>query len=141
MQFATHDSWYHKSLRVSAVVLAAVLAFESGLISPHTAGLADQTRWYVASVVGVQAGVEPNELNLITAALTERSHSLDEREAAIAQREIEVGITAGSSPSSGDSGTYVLSVILFVLLALILLNYALDFARMRQEQGRLLFGK
>ena len=125
-------SAYHIALRISTLTLALVLVFESGLLSPITKQLANQTEDYVASVVGATASVAPNELNTITAALTERETELNAREAAIAEREISVSINEGGSATVPDYGTYILSVLLFILLVLITLNYALDYARQRR---------
>lgn len=127
-------SWYHSSLRVAAVLLAATLAFESGLFAAVTADLARETRHYLANAVGVQASVEPNELNEITAALTEQRQDLEAREAALEQREIAVDLNGDGAPvQSGDRATYIMSALLFILLVLIVLNYALDYARARHN--------
>ena len=130
-----HHSWYHKSLRVGAALTALMLIFVSGIISPYTAELAKHTSSYLANAVGVSVGVEPNELNVITAQLTQRERDLAEREAALTQREINVGIDRSSGAVSGvDYSNYILSSILFILLLLILLNYALDFRRNRESE-------
>lgn len=123
---------YHRTLRVSALILALVLLFVSGLVSERTAQLAEHTQWYLANAVGVSVGVEESELNQITAALTQQERELAEREAALQQREIDVGIRSdGGGVASGINSTLVLSVILFILLVLIVLNYILDFVRSR----------
>lgn len=126
-------SMYHRILRVSALVLALVLLFVSGLISERTAQLAEHTQWYLANAVGVSVGVPENEYNTITTALTKREHELDQREEALLQREIDVGIrsSADSTVSSLDS-TLLLSGVLFILLVLIVLNYVMDFLRARR---------
>ena len=124
---------YHRILRVSALVLALVLLFVSGLISERTAQLAEHTQWYLANAVGVSVGVPENEYNTITTALTKQEHELDQREEALLQREIDVGIrsSADSTVSSLDS-TLLLSGVLFILLVLIVLNYVMDFLRARR---------
>ena len=124
---------YHRVLRVGALVSALVLLFVSGLVSERTAQLADHTQWYLANAVGVSVGVSENEYNTITAALTKREHELDQREKALLQREIDVGIRSGSDAtvSSLDS-TLLLSGFLFILLVLIVLNYVMDFVRARR---------
>lgn len=126
-------SMYHRILRVSALVLALVLLFVSGLISERTAQLAEHTQWYLANAVGVSVGVPENEYNTITTALAKREHELDQREEALLQREIDVGIrsSADSTVSSLDS-TLLLSGVLFILLVLIVLNYVMDFLRARR---------
>mgnify|MGYP003431795052 CR=1 FL=1 len=127
------NSSYHSLLRIASAVVAVMLVFEGGLLSPVTAKLADQTELYLANAVGVSVGVAPTELNQMTAALTARDRELDERELAISEREIEVGINDGGSIVGLDSGTFVLATILFILLVLIILNYALDYARGRER--------
>ncbi len=127
------NSLYHSLLRIATAVVAVMLVFEGGLLSPVTAQLADQTELYLANAVGVSVGVAPTELNQMTAALTARERELDERELALSEREIEVGINEGGSIAGFDSGTFVLATILFILLVLIILNYALDYARGRER--------
>jgi hypothetical protein len=121
------DSLYRISLRILGLTLACVLAFESGLFSPVTKQLSDDTRLYLANSVGMFASIEPNELNVITARLTERERELDAREREIAAREMDTG-SNGSATT-----TFILSAFLFILLVLIVLNYVLDFLRARQE--------
>lgn len=118
-------------LRVSALVCALVLVFESGLISESTAQLSRGTSSYLANAIGVGASVQPTELNMLTAELTERERDLDIREAALAEREIEVNLSREAG--SGDTATYLLASILFILLVLILLNYVLDYLRLKEQ--------
>ncbi len=127
------NSSYHSLLRIGAAVVAVMLVFESGLFSPVTARLADQTENYLANAVGVSVGVAPTELNQMTAALTARERELDERELALSEREIEIGLNDGGSVAGLDSGTFILATILFILLVLIILNYALDYVRSRER--------
>ncbi len=127
------NSLYHSLLRIASAVVAVMLVFEGGLLSPVTAQLADRTELYLANSVGVSVGVAPTELNQMTSALTARDRELDSRELAIAEREIAVGINDGGSIAGMDSGTFILATILFILLVLIILNYALDYARGRER--------
>ena len=125
---------YHKLLRVSAIVILAVLIFDGGFFSPITKQLSDNTINYLASVhsgSGVTISVAPTELNQITAELTQRERELDEREAALAGREIE-NRDFSSPVDKPDYSIYILSTILFILTVLIVLNYALDWARVRR---------
>jgi len=55
------------------------------------------------------------------------------REQEIKEREIKLDNNPLGSQSS-DTSTFVLSVILFILLTLIVLNYALDFVRANKNQ-------
>ena len=90
--------------------------------------LSQHTVVYMASAVGMYAAVEPNGVNEITAALTAKETELDAREAALSERELNVGV-AGSGSSSPDYATFILSVIVFILLVLMVLNYVLDYLR------------
>lgn len=126
----TRTSIYHRILRISAVVIAFVLVFQSGLISETTAQLSKTTELYLANAVGMSARVESTELNEMTAQLTAQKTLLDQREAALREREINIEFGNGGA----DYSTYVLASILFILLVLILLNYALDYVRYREEK-------
>lgn len=112
---------------------AIVLLFESGFVHDSTRGLAIETHQYLASVIGMSASVQPTELNQLTAELTKMEHDLQAREAAIREREIQVGITTGGAINN-DATTYVLAGVLFILLVLIILNYTLDYLRLRELQ-------
>ncbi len=127
------NSWYHSILRVTASVLALLLLFVSGIISPYTKDVANHARLYLANAVGVTVGVEKNELNKITSALTQKESELAEREALLHQREIEVGIRDQDGyVVRDDRSTYILSAILFIVVVLIVINYTLDFTRERR---------
>ncbi len=120
-------------LRISALTLALVLLFDSGLLSPLTKQLSQGTQLYVANVVGVGAQVAPTELNTLTAQLTERQRDLDAREAALSSREMNVGLGGGEvGGQSNELSTYILSLVLFIIVVMLVLNYALDFARYRR---------
>lgn len=125
---------YHKLLRVAMVVVAFVLLFDSGMVAPATAVLSENTQSYLSAAVGVGASVRPTEVNQITAELTAQRQALDEREAVLAQREIEVGLAESSPTANFDYSTYVLASILFILLVLIVLNYTLDYLRVREQE-------
>lgn len=121
---------YHKALRVAAAVCAAVLVFESGLVHESTKVLSVNTHQYVANVVGVGASVRPTELNTMTAEITEQRMLLDEREASIREREIEIGLREGES---NERATYLVAALLFILLVLIVTNYILDYLRWQRS--------
>lgn len=126
---------YHKVLRVSSVVCACVLAFQSGIFSQATAELSQNTGNYLANAVGMSASVAPNELNQYTAALTQKERELAAREAALEERELAIGGQTTANGSS-DTTTYLLAGVLFILLVLILLNYTLDFLRATAPEKR-----
>jgi hypothetical protein len=123
------DTMYHRVLRVSAVVFALLLVFESGIVSHTTKQLSMDTHRYLAQTVGMSASVEPTELNTMTAALTKQKKQLDERESALKEREIQVNVRENSD--GNQTAVYVLSVIVFILLILIVTNYILDYLRVR----------
>lgn len=125
------NSMYHRVLRVAVVVVAVVLIFESGILSQSTARLAMNTHRYMANAVGMSAAVEPNELNVLTAELTRQKQDLDGREAVLREREIQVNLSNGAA--SNDKATYVLASVLFILLVLIIINYALDYLRSKEK--------
>lgn len=119
-------SRYHQVLRTSLLVIAFVLVFDSGFLIPLTKHLSDNTIDYLAnSSAGVFAQVAPNELNTLTAELSAQQQALDAREAAL--RDIEA--RTFNSSESPDYSTYVLSLILFFLSVLIVVNYVLDWRR------------
>tara|TARA_B100000745_G_scaffold292952_1_gene234368 strand:- start:2325 stop:2738 length:414 start_codon:yes stop_codon:yes gene_type:complete len=124
-------SLYHIVLRTGALTLALLLVFDSGLLSPVTARISQNTQDYVGAAIGMYAAVEPSELNQYTAELTARDRVLTEREQDIAAREIAVDLAeSGQTP---DYSTYIISVLLFVILVLIVLNYTLDYMRAREQ--------
>ena len=125
-------SMYHRVLRVFSLVVAFVLLFESGLISDSTARISSNTHMYLANAVGVGATVTPTELNQYTAALTQKEQELLARETALRDREIAVNLSTESSDN--DRAVYVLASILFILLVLIVLNYTLDYLRIRERK-------
>lgn len=124
---------YHKFLRISAVIVTIVLLFDGGFFSPVTKQLSDNAIGYLAnSVTGMSARVEENELNRVSAELSQWERSLAQREASLESREIET--RSFRTSDAPDYSLYILSSILFILTVLIVLNYALDFARVRRIQ-------
>lgn len=125
------DSLYHTVLRTSAVTLSLVLLFVSGVVTPVTKQLSEDTGAYLASAIGMYASVEPNGINEITAALTAKESDLAAREAALKERELALGLTTGEQPTA-DYTTFILTVIVFILVVLMVLNYVLDYLRARR---------
>lgn len=126
------DSTYHSLLRISALTFAMILLFDSGLLTPITRHISQDTQQYLGQAIGMYASVQPTDLNEMTAELTQRDRLLTQRENELAAREIAVDLEKKSAPSSGYS-TYILSLLLFVILMLIVLNYSLDFVRARER--------
>jgi hypothetical protein len=123
-------SRYHKSLRVSLLVTAVTLLFDGGFVFPITEQLSDNTLSYLAGArASVLATVPENEINVLTAQISERQRELDAREAALREREIATRDFGGSST---DYSSYILSTILFILTVLVVLNYVMDWARVRK---------
>lgn len=131
------ETLYHAFLRTMALVLALVLLFDSGLLSPVTRQLSADTQLYLGQAVGMTATVSPNELNEITAALTEREQELKAREAALRAREIGVELNDGSAVIGMSVSTLVLTILVSILLVLIIINYILDFRRARRRKVQL----
>jgi hypothetical protein len=125
-------SKYHKVLRVSVAVCTLMLLFESGLVHNSTRQLSIGTHEYLANAVGATASIEPTELNSLTAELTAQKLALQQRETSLREREIEIGLLPGES--ANQKTTYILAGVLFLLLILIVLNYALDYLRLRESK-------
>lgn len=121
-------SLYHSILRVASGVLTLALLFDSGFVFPISKELSHNTQLYLGNVIGVSAGVEATELSLMTAELTKKEKELNVREQEVKEREIKINSNPLGSETT-DTSTFVLSMILFILLTLIILNYALDFVR------------
>lgn len=117
---------YHSMLRIAVCVIALALVFDSGLIVAATANISNNTQLYLANAVGVNASVAPTEVNQLTARITELEGELQSRE-----REIAVNLNKNNNAGAFDKSTFVLSIILFILLVLIVLNFTLDYLRMR----------
>lgn len=117
---------YHQFLRVSALALALVLLFDSGLVSPITKQLSTDAGYHVANVVGVTVGVAPSDVNVLTSRITELETELEAKERLIAVN------VQNQSAGGFDTSTFILSIILFILLTLIVLNYILDYMRARK---------
>lgn len=126
MNKTLEHSLYHSALRISVLVFTSALIFDSGLVLEETKLFSTSTQQYLANVVGVKASVEPTEMNQLTAKITELEGELEEKE-----RLIAVSIK-DNSVGGVDKSTLILSIIVGVLLVLIILNYILDFIRMRK---------
>ncbi len=77
------------------------------------------------------ASVPENEINSLSAQISAKQRELDAREAALSEREIAAR-DYGASDSANNYSTYIISVILFILTVLLVLNYAMDWVRVRQ---------
>lgn len=126
-------SLYHKTLRVSAVVVALMLVFDSGLFSPVTKQFSDDALVYLTgTAIGMTASIKETKVNQMSAELRSWQDSLEAREAKLDARTISARDFGGGSGLPLNLSTYILSAILFILTVLIILNYTLDFARMRR---------
>ena len=126
MNKSLEHSLYHSTLRISVLVFTTVLVFDSGVVFEETRVFSTSTQQYLANVVGVKASVEPTQVNQLTARITELEGDLEEKE-----RLIAVSIKDNSTDEM-DRSTLILSIIVGILLVLIILNYILDFVRMRK---------
>lgn len=126
MNKSIQHSLYHSVLRISVLVFTAVLIFDSGVMFSQSKVMSTSTQQYLATVVGVNASVQPTEMNQLTAKITELEGELAEKE-----RLIAVSIKDNSSGEM-DRSTLVLSILVGILLILMFVNYALDFIRMRK---------
>jgi ABC-type transport system involved in cytochrome bd biosynthesis fused ATPase/permease subunit len=126
------NTTYHSTLRIGALTFAVIILFDSGLLSPVTRQISQNTQDYLASAIGMYASIETTELNQMTAELTQQGSLLAKKESDLAAREIAVKLQEKESPSGGYS-TYLMSIILFIILVLMVLNYALDYARARER--------
>ncbi len=122
---------YHKLLRISAAVLAVAIVFQSGMVSTTTALMSLSTQSYLANSVGVSVGVTPTELNTLTAGLTAKELALDSRDRALTEREIAIGLNGQAGTQ--DKTTFIMGLTLFIVVLLLVLNYALDFIRAIQQ--------
>lgn len=119
---------YHRCLRIAALTLTLTLLFVSGIVHPVTSQLSTQTGQYLASAVGASASVAPTDINTVTAALTEQQVKLDQREAALSERELALGLRTQDSSGwlTPELATWLNSALLFIILVLLVINYALD---------------
>ena len=124
-------SLYHSFLRIAVSVCALMLVFDSGFALPITERMSTATQQHLASVVGVTVGVAPNELNQLTSRITELETELEAKE-----RLIAVNLQNTNNENGFDVSTFVLSIIVFILLVLIVLNYALDYIRSKKVSPR-----
>ena len=125
---------YRSLLRVALVITAFLLVFQSGVVDQRTAMLFSLTTDNLGAMVGMSASVAPTEINQITAGLTQQQQLLNAREATIAEREIELGLSSGESQNNSVTTTYVLAAILFIQLVLLVLNYVLDYLRHKERE-------
>ncbi len=124
---------YRSFLRISALVAAIVLVFDSGVAFPITKKLSDDTIVYLANVgagVGATATVPVNEYNELSAQIAKEQQRLSALDEELRAREIAA--RSYEDESHTDYSTYIMSVILFILTVLLILNYAMDWARVRQ---------
>ncbi len=120
-------SLYHIFLRTSALTLSLVLLFISGVLSPVTKQLSRDTGLYLASAIGVNAAVAPTPVNTLSAQLAERDKELT-------QREIAINLKEAKASRIPDLSTFLLSIAVFVLLVLMIINYTLDYLRARPKK-------
>lgn len=105
--------WYHSALRICVVLFALALVFESGILSPATRNIAHLAGQQFATAIQATVDTSYSEDAMLIA---ETNNS----------QLIETSIPA-TQPI--DRSTFLLSVMVFILLLLIVLNYILDHLR------------
>ena len=126
---------YRSVLRIGLLVVTSVLLFDGGFLNPITKQLSNDTISYLANVgTGVFASVPQTEINTLSAQLRQQQDALNEREAVLEEREI-ASRSYGNSQGP-DYSIYILSAILFILTVLIVLNFAMDWARVKAQRLR-----
>lgn len=109
------SSSYHSVLRISALLVALALIFESGLLSPAT-----------------QSIVHTAGQQFATAIEATNDNATYDEEALTLVRNDNV-TTSATTPSSLSEVTFLLATSLFILLLLIVLNYILHYLRGRES--------
>ncbi len=112
------SSSYHSVLRISALLVALALIFESGLLSPAT-----------------QSIVHTAGQQFATAIEATNDNATYDEEALTLVRNDNV-TTSATTPSSLSEVTFLLATSLFILLLLIVLNYILHYLRGRESLPR-----
>lgn len=108
------------SVITCAIVFVLLVSFGSLSLGPK------QFARELGAAVGASAGVLPNEYNTLAQALLKKETEVNQREAALAEREAAV------LREGGEKNTKLIFVVLSVgglLLVLILLNFYLDWRR------------
>lgn len=129
MKKSLENTLYHSFLRVAVAVFALALVFDSGLLFSSTSNISNLVQQNVANVIGVSVGVAPNDVNVLTARITELETDLDAKE-----RLIAVNLEGRETGGGLDTSTFVLSTAVFILLVLMILNYTLDYLREKRPQ-------
>ncbi|MFN3188586.1 MAG: hypothetical protein ACK42D_03555 [Candidatus Paceibacteria bacterium] len=114
-------SWYHSILRISVLLFALALVFESGILSPATKTFSHITGQQFATAI---------HATIDTATYDESGVLAPE----VQSQQISQANTASTQPLSRS--TFLLSTLVFILLLLIVLNYILDYLRNRERQHR-----
>ena len=121
---------YHRLLRSALMVFAFLLVFSSGILFPVTKQLSDNAVFYLASLgSSISVSVPPNEINTLSAQIAQKQKELDAREASLHEREIQARSFGSQAP---EYAIYIISIILFIIIVLLMLNYAMDIARVRK---------
>jgi len=115
------------------VLAAFILVFDGGFLSPITEQLSDTTYMYLgAAGASMSASIPENEFNTLTADIAAEQLRLAAREEELNEREIAARTYGGERDT--DYSTYVLSLLLFIIVVLLLLNYVMDWQRARIYQ-------
>lgn len=115
------SSMYHSALRVLVLVFAVALVFESGMLSSATQTITHSAGQQFAAAI--QATVDS-------------ANYTDEAGIMPAMQTQESEVAAVTSSEALSRGTFLLSIVVFILLLLIVLNYILDHLRTKERKLR-----
>lgn len=119
------------ALLVIANVFVVALFFNAYLDSKNVS--VRDTFSQMGSAVGMSAGVRPNEWNSVAQEMTEWERDLTAREKAVAEQ--EALIAESTSNANQRSATYIIAISA-LLLALIIMNFVLDWRRAELRSNR-----
>lgn len=114
-------TWYHSLLRISVLLFATILIFASGIFNSSTQIITRTTTQQFASVIQTTTNqvIENNK-----------------EELSIQAEDIRETKITNTSLQSIDKSIFLLSVVVFILLLLIILNYILDYLRSKEYHNR-----
>ena len=119
-------SIYHSVLRISVLVFAILLVFDSGLVSPQSNVLSISTQQYLANTISSQVGTVSVKNDEHIAIITKTDEMVS------GKGNFTTISLSEDIPQVMNKSTLILSSIVFTLLLLILINYVVDCIRTRK---------
>ena len=116
-------------MRLSILGALSVIVF-MWAFHPMFVAIGSDTIYSIGAQVGISVGVEPSEFSKLAQQVDEKQRELEEREAAVA--EAEERIADGRIGAGPFSIEWYVTLMAFILLVLVLLNFYLDF---RHREG------